>query len=320
METQSTQSPILAMPVTEDETQRLIARVRSFNRFYTQQMGVVNMLGSGLSMATARVIFEIERRGKAAAVELTRDLEIDSGYMSRILRGLEQRGLLRRQRCEEDGRRHDLALTESGQRVYEDLTDRADTKIGALLAPVVPEDRSCLIEAMDQIETILDPKSQATPCRIHEHGPGDLSWVVFRHGVLYSRALGVDERFEARVAGIIADFGTEHDSQRERLWIAELEGERVGSIMLARVSDEVARLRLFLVEPRIRHRGVGSQLLDTCVGFAQRRGYARIVLSTLEALKAARGLYERKGFRLIETKPHNDWGVDVVEEEWELEL
>ena len=307
-------------PDVDAETQQQITRVRRFNRFYTQQMGVINMMGSGLSLASARVLFEIEQRGEATAVDLCRDLEIDPGYLSRIIRRLEKQELVRKRRSNDDGRRYDLTLTATGRQTYDELTERTHARIGALLAPVAMEDRSCLIDAMDQVERILDSKAPNAPCRIRAHGPTDLSWVVYRHGVLYPRALAVDERFEAMVAGIVASFGASHDPHSERLWIAELGDERVGSIMLARVSDETARLRLFLVEPRARGRRVGSQLLDACLDFARRRGYARIVLSTLDTLTAARHLYERAGFQLAETQPHNAWGPEVVEEAWQLEL
>ena len=304
----------------EEDVSPEIIRVRSFNRFYTQQMGVVNMLGSGLSMATARVLFEIEQRGAVAAVDLTRELEIDAGYLSRIVHGLEQRGLIHKRQSAEDGRRYNLELTGSGRRVYDELTERTHTRINALLEPIAPEDRSCLIEAMATIERILDRQRPPEPCQVHEHGPADLSWVVYRHGVLYHQACGFNERFEGLVAEVVARFAAGHDPERERLWIAEQEGEKVGSVMLTRESDEVARLRLFLVEPRSRGQGVGSQLLETFLGFARRRGYEHVVLTTVEALSAARSLYERAGFRLVGTRSHADWGPKVVEEDWELEL
>ncbi|MEM7350303.1 MAG: helix-turn-helix domain-containing GNAT family N-acetyltransferase [Acidobacteriota bacterium] len=303
------------------EDQQQIDQVRRFNRSYAQQMGIVDMLGSDLSLAAARVLLEVESREQAAAVDIAKALEMDAGYLSRIVGDLGRKGLIRKRRSPADGRRHHLEATAAGQRQIRDLDRRADARIGAMLEPMQSSQRQNLIGAMATIESILGPESaSALPCRIRDHGPGDLGWVVYRHGVFYRRYMGLNERFEALVVTIAASFAEDHDPYRERLWIAEQGGQPIGSVMLTREADRVGRLRLFWVEPTARGQGLGSQLLDTQIEFARHRSYERIVLSTLESLTAARRLYERAGFRLGATETHALWGPEVVEETWDLEL
>ncbi len=302
------------------EMSREIERVRRFNRFYTQRIGVVGMRASGVSLAARRVLFEIHRLTAPASVEIARELELDSGYLSRILRDLEKRGWIARERSAEDGRRRQLRLTEAGQRQYEEFTEGANSEVGALLVPLGEESRGRLIAALDSVEEVLKGVDPAAPCRIHEHGPGDLGWVVHRHGVLYARHFGYGERFEAMVFDIAASFAREHDPARERLWIAEVGGEKMGCIMLSQEQPSIARLRLFLVEPRARGRGVGAQLIETCLAFARRRGYQKMVLTTVKEMAPARRLYRRAGFELMDSRPHWDWGKLVHQESWELDL
>ncbi|MEM8932753.1 MAG: bifunctional helix-turn-helix transcriptional regulator/GNAT family N-acetyltransferase [Acidobacteriota bacterium] len=298
-----------------------IERLRRFNRFYTQRIGVLDP-GTDLSLATARLIFEIERLDAPVASEVARALGLDRGYVSRQLALLVDRGLIEKRRCETDGRRQILSLTDEGRAIHDRLSVRANASMAELLEPLDGAGRRRLLAAVDTVGHLLGEPSAST-VRVREHGPGDLGWVLRRHGELYTEVYGFDHRFEALVAKIVGDFAFDHDPRRERLWIAEDGGQPVGSIMLVAEGDEptdVARLRLFLVEAHARGRGVGSRLMETLLDFARRRGYRRIVLTTVSALDAARRLYERAGFTLTREVAHSDWSVSVVEEDWTLDL
>ena len=272
--------------------------VRRFNRFYTRQIGVLDegLLHSSFSLAEARVLYEVADRDRPAAAELGRDLGLDAGYLSRILRGLRKRGLVDR---------------------------RSRQEVGATLDGLSPRGQARLVEAMDTIEELLGAapeRSAGTAYVLRPPQPGDMGWVVHRHGALYAREYGWDERFEALVAGIVARFGQRFDPERERCWIAEKDGEIVGSVFLVQKSKAVAQLRLMLVEPRARGMGIGKRLVDECVRFARATGYRKITLWTNSVLGAARHIYERAGFRLVRQEAYEGFGHDLVSETWELKL
>lgn len=304
---------------------RTIEAVRRFNRFYTKQIGVLQegLLESPFSLTEARVIYELAHHERTTATHLSRELGLDPGYVSRILRGFEVKGLIEKRPSESDGRRNVLSLTDEGARAFAGLNAASRGEIEALLSGHGESDRRRLLEAMETIERLLEaPPEHRVPYILRPPEAGDLGWVVQRHGVLYAREYGWDERFEALVAGIVAGFVEDQDAKRERCWIAEREGRNVGSVFLVRHPERegVARLRLLLVEPEARGLGIGTRLVRECTRFARGAGYERITLWTNSVLEAARRLYEREGYRLVEEERHHSFGHDLVGQNWELEL
>lgn len=301
-----------------------IDAVRGFNRFYTRQLGVLRegLLQSPFSLTEARVLYEIAHRPKPTATELCEELGLDPGYLSRILSKLEQRGLVRRSASQSDGRQILLELTAKGRRTFTTLNNRQRAEIAAMLRPLPPAGQSRLVQAMRSIETLLGARTDTkTPYILRAHQPGDMGWVVHRHGVLYAQEYGYDEQFEALVAEIAARFIQHFDAKRERCWMAERDGEIVGSVFLVKKSKTVAKLRLLLVEPSARGLGIGKRLVDECVRFARQVGYKKMVLWTQSELPAARHVYEQAGFRLVDEKPHRSWGRDnLVSQTWEMKL
>jgi DNA-binding MarR family transcriptional regulator/GNAT superfamily N-acetyltransferase len=300
-----------------------IAAVRRFNRFITQKIGVLTegLLDTEFSLTEARILYELAHRDGPTATALGRDLDLDPGYLSRILRRFEKDGLLEKQPAPGDLRQSHLVLTRAGRAAFAPLNDRSRDEIAALLQPLAPEAQSRLVSAMATIEHLLGgAPAEKAPYLLRLHQPGDIGWVIRRHGMLYAEEYGWDERFEALVAEIAAKFIQEFDAKRERCWIAERDGENVGSVFLVRHSDEVAKLRLLIVEPSARGLGIGRRLVEECIRFAHRAGYARVMLWTNSVLLAARHLYEEAGFRLVASEPHRSFGVDLVGETWELEL
>jgi DNA-binding MarR family transcriptional regulator/GNAT superfamily N-acetyltransferase len=302
---------------------RRIAAVRRFNRFYTRQIGLLQdgYLDSPFSLTQVRVLYELAHRDATSASELSRELGIDAGYLSRILRGFERIGLIHREASDSDARRSILRLTEQGREAFAPLDARSQEDIGAMLGGLSDPEQARLVEAMELIERLLGPRGEPkVPYVLRPHRPGDMGWVVLRHGVLYAREYGWDERFEALVASVVADFIKQYDPRRERCWIAERGGEPVGSVFLVKGPESVAKLRLLLVEPEARGLGIGKHLVDECVRFARSVGYRTLTLWTNSVLVAARHLYEQAGFRLINSEPHHSFGHDLVGETWELEL
>jgi DNA-binding MarR family transcriptional regulator/GNAT superfamily N-acetyltransferase len=303
------------------ELQRRVAAVRRFNRFYTSRIGVLHYLGSDFSLAEVRVLYELAHRADPpTATELCRELGVDAGYLSRLLRGFERRRLITRTRSDVDGRRSHVALTAAGRAAFAPLGARSHDEIAALLAPLAEPDQQRLIEAMQTIEGILGGRDRTPPVTLRPHRPGDMGWVVQRHGALYAEEYGWDERFEALVAGIVARFIERYDAARERCWIAEKDGERVGSVFLVHRSATVAQLRLLLVEPSARGLGVGTRLVAECERFAREVGYRSIVLWTNSVLTAARRIYEAAGYHLTKKERHTSFGHDLVGETWEKRL
>ncbi len=300
-----------------------VDRVRRFNRFYTKHIGVLHegLLQSPFSPTEARVLYELASRDGPAASELGRELRLDAGYLSRILRGFEDGGLIRRTRSAVDGRQSQIRLTEAGRAAFVPLDRASRAQVGAMLGGLKEPEQRRLLAAMTTLQRLLEPQPEAgTPYLLRPHQPGDLGWIVHRHGVLYAQEYGWDERFEALVAEIAAGFIREHDPKRERCWVAERDGGIIGSVLLVRATDEVAKLRLLLVEPEARGQGVGARLVQECERFGRAAGYRAIRLWTNSVLAAARRIYERAGYRLLEASPHRSFGHDLVGETWELKL
>jgi len=310
--------------VAEAGLEPQVRAVRRFNRFYTRRIGALGdgHLQSPFSLTEVRVLYELAHRENPTATELGRALGVDAGYLSRILRDFEQRGLLARRPSETDARQNLLSLTPEGAEQFAGLNARSSDEIRALLAPLALDDRERLVRAMRTVERILgDAPPAKEPYLLRTHQPGDMGWVVHRHAVLYFQEYGWDERFEALVAETVAKFIRDFDPRRERCWIAEREGEIVGSVFLVKASDEVAKLRLLLVEPSARGLGIGRRLVDECTRFARATRYRRMTLWTNSVLHAARHIYEQAGFRLVHEEPHQMFTPEpLVAETWEMEL
>jgi DNA-binding MarR family transcriptional regulator/GNAT superfamily N-acetyltransferase len=311
------------MLMIESDFDRRVGAVRRFSRFWTRQIGVLQdgYLESPFSLTEVRVLYEFAHREETTASELSKELGLDAGYLSRILRGFEERGLIGKKSSEADGRRSILWLTEQGREAFAPLDTRSHEEVGAMLGGLSPAEQGRLVEAMHTIEGLLgDQPERKVPYLLRPHQPGDMGWIVHRHGVLYAREYGWDERFEALVAEIVAEFIQQYDPKRERCWIAERNGEIVGSVFLVKQSEGVAKLRLLLVEPSARGLGIGRRLVQECVRFAKLTGYGKITLWTNDVLRAARRIYEEAGFRLVYEEPHHSFGHDLVGQTWELEL
>jgi len=299
-----------------------IEQVRAFNRDYTRRIGVLSqgLLQSPWSLTEARVLYEIAHRPGVTATALAADLGLDRGYLSRILKRFAARKLIARAASVADARRLHLKLTPAGRGVFMPLERRARREVRKLLSPLDATRRRALLVAMSTIRDAFDPAGARGGLVLRTHRPGDMGWVVERHGALYACEYGWNEEFEGLVAGITADFIRKLDPARERCWIAELHGRRVGCIFLVAGDGGSARLRLLLVEPEARGLGLGGRLVGECVSFARSAGYERIVLWTQSTLVAARRLYQRAGFVRTARKPHHSFGHDLVGETWELSL
>ncbi len=308
-----------ALPTAPDQR---AAALRRFNRFYTRQIGVLNegLLLSAFSLTEARVLYELAHREQPSASELSVELGLDAGYLSRILRSLERRGLLAREPSADDGRRRHLALTRKGRAAFAKLDARSQEEVRGILARLSDPEQGRLLEAMQTIERLLGAPGPGPAYILRPPQPGDMGWVVHRHGVLYAQEYGWDEQFEALVASIVAEFIRTHDPKRERCWIAERDGEAVGSVFLVKHTESVAKLRLLLVEPSARGLGIGGRLVGECVRTARRLGYRKLTLWTQQTLEAARRIYQQAGFRLVGSEPHHSFGHDLIGETWELEL
>lgn len=298
-----------------------IAAVRRFSRYYTRVIGALQegLLQSAFSLTEARVLYELAQRPGLTATTLGRELGVDAGYLSRILASFADRGLLERRADTSDRRQSSLCLTAAGKAAFAPLDARSRAEVAALLAPLPEAAQRELVVAMSQIETLLHGVTPSA-WRLRGSRIGDIGWVVERHGALYAAEYGFDARFEALVAQVAGAFLTQNDPARERCWIAERDGARLGSVFLVRADDETAKLRLLLVEPAARGLGIGKQLVAECIGFARAAEYKRITLWTNDVLVAARGIYQAAGFRLISSKAHSMFGPSIVGEDWELVL
>lgn len=302
-----------------------VKAVRRFNRFFTRRIGVLDpYLGSDLSLTDVRVLYELAHREAPVASELARELGLDGGYMSRILRRFEQAGWISRSTSAQDARQSVLALTAAGRAVFEPLQQRSRDEATALLAPLPPARQQEVVDAMERIETLLDPAPGAgvSPrmAVLRDPVPGDMGWVVQQHGEIYWREYGWDSRFEALVADIAAQFLRKFQPEWEKAWIAELDGERVGAVFVVRKSPTTAQLRMLILAPKARGLGLGARLTDECLAFARAKGYKKMVLWTNSCLTAARGIYTQRGFRLTKSEPYEGFGQHLVGETWELKL
>ena len=298
-----------------------IAAVRRFSRHYTREIGVLQegLLQSRFSLTEARVLYELAQHSNVTAGVLGRELGLDAGYLSRILARFVRDGLLERRNATGDRRQIPLHLTGAGEAAFAPLDARSRSEIGARLAAMPEQAQADLVRAMGRIETLMAGPS-VPPWRLRDPMPGDIGWVVARHGALYAEEYDFDPRFEALVAQVAGAFLAQHDPARERCWIAERDGVNLGSVFLVRKTDEIGKLRLLLVEPAARGLGIGKRLVSECVGFARAAGYRRITLWTNDVLLAARGIYQAAGFRLVASQPHSDFGPRIVGEDWDLEL
>jgi DNA-binding MarR family transcriptional regulator/GNAT superfamily N-acetyltransferase len=303
-----------------------VAQVRRFNRFYTRQLGVLRKtyLDSPYSLGEARVLYEIFSRPAPTASGIARALDLDAGYLSRTLRNFEKRGLVARKPSASDARQSHLVLSPRGRRAFAPLERRSQRDMAALLERLAPAEQDRLVAAMSTIEALLGgvPEIRGTERRysLRTPRPGDFGWIVKRHAELYAAEYGWIAPFEGVCAQIVADFVNNNDRERERCWIAEMDGDNVGSIMLAKETDSVARIRLLLVDPKARGLGLGAHLTDECIGFARRAGYKKITLWTHSVLTAARHIYQKAGFKLTRSEEHRSWGKPVVSEHWDLVL
>jgi DNA-binding MarR family transcriptional regulator/GNAT superfamily N-acetyltransferase len=308
---------------TSPDTAADVAAIRAFNRFYTARIGALRdgLLATAHPLPEARVLYELGQVDRADFADLRRALDLDAGYLSRLLARLEVQWLVRRERAPHDGRRQHVALTSRGEEAYRTLDERSAAEIAGLLEGLAGSERRRLLDALQTVRTVLEGAPPPSGFALRAPQPGDYGWVVQRHGALYAAEYGFDAGFEALVAKVVADYANDHDAARERAWIAEAAGRPVGCIFCMRRDERTAQLRCLLVEPAARGMGVGQALVDACVAFARDAGYDRIVLWTNDVLVGARRLYERAGFVLTNSSPHRSFGRDdLVGEDWALDL
>src|SRR5262245_35945216 len=299
-----------------------VAAVRRFNRAYTNVLGLLQegLLDTRYSLTEARVVFELAQRDETQVSELRATLDIDAGYLSRILGRFEARGFVTRERSNEDARRQAIRLTDEGRSAFRQLDDRAAEQVRVLLARLGEDEQRRSVAAMAALQEILDTRDLPRVIVLRPPGSGDFGWVIERHGAVYAQEFGWDAAFEALVARIVADFIDHRDAEREAAWIAEVDGERAGCVFCVRKTEEVAQLRILLVEPSARGMGLGTRLVDECIRFAREAGYTTMILWTNDVLRDARRIYERAGFHLVEQEPHHSFGHDLVGQTWELTL
>jgi DNA-binding MarR family transcriptional regulator/GNAT superfamily N-acetyltransferase len=305
------------------ETDRRIAAIRRFNRFYTVKLGVLSdpFLNTSFSLTEARVLHALAHRDGATATWLGRELDLDAGYLSRILRDFERQGLILRSLSPQDGRQAMISLTADGRDAFEPLNKASQAAIGTMLAPLADSDQDRLVAAMRVISALLGEAPEPGPAFVlRPHRPGDMGWITARHGALYSEEYGLNHKMEAYVAEVVAKFLRDFDPSREHCWIAEQDGAPIGSVFIVKESDEIARLRMLIVEPKARGLGVGRRLVEECVRFARRAGYREITLWTHSILIAARRIYDSVGFRIVDTETHDEFGPELIGETWSLRL
>ena len=309
--------------MTEFNSEDRIASIRRFNRFFTRKLGVLRegLLHSPYSLSESRIIYEIANRANLIAAELSKELGLDAGYLSRILDRLEQQGLIQKVHSELDARQRFLQLTKEGEKAFKLLDDRSREEISEMLSRLSEKDQEKLLQAMHTVQQVLGEELKySEPYVLRQHEPGDMGWVIHMHGRQYAEEYGWDEHFEALVAQICSDFINNFDPNKERCWIAEMDGQIVGSVFVVKESEEFAKLRLLLVDPKARGLGLGTRLVDECIRFARRKGYKSLVLWTNSVLESARNIYRNAGFKLVAEEPHHSYGHDLVGETWELSL
>lgn len=308
--------------MTESAIDKQVGILRAFNRFYTRKIGVLDgMASTPFSLAEARVLYELAHRERPTATDIRTELGLDAGYMSRILRDFEHRKLVRREQSKVDERQRFLSLTTKGRREFAPLDDRSNRDIAAMLERLSSTERKQLVEAVQTVRSLLDDKIEPQiPYLLRMHQPGDMGWIVHRQAILYAEEYGWDETYEALAAEIVAQFIKNYDPKRERAWVAERDGRRVGAVFVAKDSDEIAKLRLLHVEAEARGLGIGKRLVKECVQFARQAGYRKMTLWTQSILHAARHIYKETGFKVVSQKKHHSFGKDLTAETWELDL
>jgi DNA-binding MarR family transcriptional regulator/predicted GNAT family acetyltransferase len=305
-----------------------IQAIRHFNRFYTRQMGILGkgLLDSPFSLSEVRVLYELANSDNVTAADLSARLGMDPGYLSRMISGFALRKLVARRLSESDGRQRHLMLTQQGKKVFGPLDRRASKEVAEMLGRLSPPDQRRMMEAMRAIESILAPDATGapqpsiTPYILRAHRPGDMGWITYRQAVLYQEEYGWNEEYEALVSEILAKFIRNFDPKWEHCWIAEKDGEVVGSVFAVKKDATVAQLRLLYVDPRVRGLGIGKRLVDECIRFSRQKKYRTLTLWTNSVLKSARRIYEASGFQLVKEEPHHSFGKDLVGQVWELSL
>lgn len=300
-----------------------IAAIRGFNRFYTRKLGLIEpkLVHSPFTLQEARILYEIRHRPACTATDLTRDLGLDPGFVSRTLQALQRRQIVTRKPAKHDGRINELSLTAKGRTAQAELERRSSEEVGNLLVSLDDSQRGAVVRAMATIERTLEqPAEKPAAFLLRSHRPGDIGWVISSQARAYAEEYGWDISYEALVAEICAQFIKNYDAAREHCWIAEVGGEPVGSVFLVKATDDIAKLRLLQVEKKARGLGVGRALVEQCMQGARERGYRRMTLWTQSILVAARGIYKAAGFELVATKPHHSFGQDLVGETWERDL
>jgi DNA-binding MarR family transcriptional regulator/GNAT superfamily N-acetyltransferase len=317
-----------ATAIASHETEHRVTAMRRFSRFYTRRLGVLQdrFLDSPFSLAEARVLYELTQHDRPTATEVCAALDLDPGYLSRILRSFAERGLVSKTPSPEDRRQSRLALTAKGRKAYAPLERRSHDDVAAILGALAEPDQDRVVAAMGTIERLIGEPQHGTDAArpayvLRPPRAGDMGWVVARHAALYAQDYGwTSPRFEGLCAGIVAEMIAQHDPAHDRHFIAEMDGAPVGSAFIVKDTGEVAKLRLLLVEPTARGHGIGSRLVDECVAFARAAGYRKMTLWTHSVLVGARRIYEAAGFRLVKRWEHADWGVPLVGETWDMEL
>jgi DNA-binding MarR family transcriptional regulator/GNAT superfamily N-acetyltransferase len=311
------------MSPASDDLETRIAAVRRFSRFYTRQLGLLqeSLVHTPFSLTEARVLYELAHREPTTATALAADLDLDHGYLSRILRRFGEADLVSKKRITNDGRQILIAITAKGRKAFAPLNKGSHDQVAELLGRLSPAEQARVVSAMATVENLLQPSAQKPPLLLlRNHRPGDMGWVTSAHGALYAQEYGWDISFEALVAKIAAEFIEKFDPARERCWIAELDGAPVGSVFVVRKTDAIAKLRLLIVDRQARGLGLGKRLVDECLRFAKQAGYSSMTLWTQSILTSARGIYQRAGFTLVAEEPHHSFGVDLVGETWERDL
>jgi DNA-binding MarR family transcriptional regulator/GNAT superfamily N-acetyltransferase len=321
-EPQVSQSQVRQSVISQSALKQQVSAIRAFNRFYTRKIGVLDgMASQPFSLAEARVLYELAHREKPTATDLRRGLGLDAGYMSRILRNFERRKLVRREQSKSDERQRFLSLTAKGRKAFAPLDERSNRDIAAMLNDLSAEERERLVGAVQMAGRLLGDRVELkTPYLLRQHQPGDMGWIVHRQAILYAEEYGWDGTYEALAAEIVAQFIKNYDAKRERAWVAEKDGERVGAVFVAKGSDEIAKLRLLHVEREARGLGIGKRLVEECIRFARQAGYKKMTLWTQSILHAARGIYKKAGFEIVKEEHHRSFGKDLTAETWELDL
>jgi DNA-binding MarR family transcriptional regulator/GNAT superfamily N-acetyltransferase len=309
--------------MSSSQLEERIAAVRRFSRFYTRQLGLLqeSLVHTRFSLTEARVLYELAHRHTVTASELAADLDLDHGYLSRILRRFGDEGLLKKVRAANDGRQSVISITAKGRKAFAPLNKNSHDQVAAMLDRLDSAGQQRVVGAMAAIERLLDAAPKPVPAIIlRPHEPGDMGWVTSTNAAIYAKEYGWDLTYEALVARITADFIENFDGKRERCWIAELDGERVGSVFVVRKTDQVAKLRLLVIDPKARGLGLGRRLVEECLRFAKSAGYSSMTLWTQSILTAARSIYQQAGFKLVAEEPHHSFGVDLIGETWERNL